>query len=233
MTAAPVVSLHPNYPRLLGEFVMFGTGQLLTSADLTNQLKQAIYGIWDKPVNTLVPTRTNLQAQTLTAATGGMLTDTTTAVNWNTKFGWYDDLPVAGQRVVTAPGLLNGAFMATLNTPRQQPLALTASAVGTQTKDLTCASLTVHQANQQSALSTTASRKQPHAGILNVLVVRCTHACFRNIAQYPNHKKGARPICQHLFAFFFPRRSPTWPTSVKQFLPEAFFLFRTMAIPVG
>ena len=117
ITVAPVVTLHPNYPRMQGEFILFGTGQLLTVADLSNQLKQTVYAIWDKPGNTVVPTRSNLQAQTLTVGAGGLLFDTSTPVDWTKKLGWYDDLLVAGQRVVTAPGLIDGAFIATLNTP--------------------------------------------------------------------------------------------------------------------
>ncbi|RUR06996.1 hypothetical protein [Legionella sp. km772] len=38
-------------------------------------------------------------------------------MNWNTKMGWYADLAVAGQRIITNPDLVNGAFVATLNTP--------------------------------------------------------------------------------------------------------------------
>ncbi|MEO6920044.1 MAG: PilC/PilY family type IV pilus protein [Collimonas sp.] len=120
VTTAPLVTLHPLYPRLQGQFIMFGTGQLLTSTDLTSQQKQSVYGIWDKPGNTTVPLRSNLQAQTLTAVTvasQNLLTSTSNSVNWANQFGWYVDLLTAGQRIVTAPQLLNGAFLATLNTP--------------------------------------------------------------------------------------------------------------------
>ena len=130
ITVAPVVTLHPNYPRLQGQFILFGTGQLLTVADLSDQLKQTIYAIWDKPGNTTVPPRSNLQVQTLTVGAGGLLFDTSTPIDWTKKLGWYDDLLVAGQRVVTAPGLLDGAFITTLNTP---PAANTCNAGFTAT----------------------------------------------------------------------------------------------------
>ncbi len=42
---------------------------------------------------------------------------TSNSVNWTTKAGWFDDLAIAGQRVVTNPDLVNGVFVATLNTP--------------------------------------------------------------------------------------------------------------------
>ncbi|TAL80664.1 MAG: pilus assembly protein PilY [Candidimonas sp.] len=123
ITTAPVVTLNPNYPGKAGNFVMFGTGQFLTSADLSSTQTQTAYGVWDKG-GTTPYTRTNLQSQTLaivTPATSGLpqniLTDTTNAVNFASKVGWYDDLPTPGQRIMTDPLLLNGNFLTTLNTP--------------------------------------------------------------------------------------------------------------------
>jgi type IV pilus assembly protein PilY1 len=124
ITTQPVVTLNPNYPRKPGLFVMFGTGQLLTQPDLSSQQIQSVYGVWDKPGAVTTFTRTNLQQQTLnlvSAATSGLpqdiLTDTSNAVNWGTQVGWFEDFPTAGERVVVNPGLLNGSFQATLNTP--------------------------------------------------------------------------------------------------------------------
>lgn len=124
ITAPPVITLNPNYPRKQGIFVMFGTGRLLTNNDLLDTQTQTIYGVWDKPGNTSTYLRTNLQAQTLNLVTSAVstlansiLTATSTAINWNTKVGWYADLPVAGQRTITIPDILNGAFITTLNTP--------------------------------------------------------------------------------------------------------------------
>ena len=124
ITTAPLVTLNPSYPRFQGLFVMFGTGQLLVATDLTSQQVQSVYGIWDKPGSSIVLNRTNLQAQTLnlvTAATSGLpqdiLTDTTNAIGWLSTFGWYEDLPILGQRVTTDPQLVNGSFLTTLNTP--------------------------------------------------------------------------------------------------------------------
>lgn len=124
ITTQPVVTLHPIYPRLQGLFVMFGTGQLLTSTDLTNTQTQTIYGVWDKPGNSTTYTRSNLQVQTLqliNTATSGLvqsiLINTMNTVTWAIKTGWYDDLPVTGQRVIYNPQLLNGAFLTTLVAP--------------------------------------------------------------------------------------------------------------------
>ncbi|MFY7698143.1 MAG: pilus assembly protein [Legionella sp.] len=127
ITTAPVVTLNPNYPKNQGLFVIFGTGQLLTKNDLLNSNTQTIYGIWDKPNTMGRFSRSNLQQQTLSLVTplnSGLsqtiLTSTSNPINWTNMVGWFSDLPQAGQRVVTTPALVNGAFVTTLNTP---PLA--------------------------------------------------------------------------------------------------------------
>jgi type IV pilus assembly protein PilY1 len=124
ITTTPLVTLNPNYPAKQGLFVLFGTGQLLTLNDLLTPQTQTIYGVWDKPLSATTYLRANLQPQTLTlvsAASSGLsqslLTATTNTVNWNSSVGWYADLAIAGQRLVTNPALINGLFIATLNTP--------------------------------------------------------------------------------------------------------------------
>ncbi|MCX7117849.1 MAG: PilC/PilY family type IV pilus protein [Legionellales bacterium] len=135
ITTPPQVTLNPSYPRLPGLFVMFGTGQFLTNGDLSNTQTQSIYGVWDRPTSAgVVLHRANLQAQTLTlvlAGTSGLpqdiLLDTSLAVNWGTNYGWYTDLPIPGQRVITVPLLINGSFITTLNTPPATPCGMASS----------------------------------------------------------------------------------------------------------
>lgn len=124
ITTTPVITLNPNYPRHPGLFVMFGTGRLLTASDLLNTQTQTIYGIWDNPQASSTLTRSNLQQQTLSqlsAAQSGIsvpiLTVTATSINWSSLAGWYADLPIPGQRTITNPTILNGAYISTLNTP--------------------------------------------------------------------------------------------------------------------
>ena len=124
ITTPPLVTLNPNYPRKAGLFILFGTGQLLAATDLLNTQTQTVYGVWDKPLAATTFTRSNLQQQTLnlvSTATSGLavpiITASTTTINWANVAGWYADLPTPGQRIVTTPTLINGAFIATLNTP--------------------------------------------------------------------------------------------------------------------
>lgn len=124
ITTAPAVSLHPIYPRKQGLFVLFGTGELLTANDLLTTQTQTIYGVWDKPGSTATYTRADLQSQTLTQGNvsgKGVLVTTSNGINWNAQAGWYSDMITAGQRIITNPDLINGTFIAVLNTP---PLSL-------------------------------------------------------------------------------------------------------------
>lgn len=124
ITTTPVVTLNPAYPRFPGLFVMFGTGQLMVQNDLSDQQIQSIYGVWDKPFLNTTLNRLNLQSQTLnivTAATSGLSQDilltTTNAIGWNSQYGWYVDLPIPGQRMITDPDLSNGSFLTVVNKP--------------------------------------------------------------------------------------------------------------------
>lgn len=124
ITTAPIATLNPNFPRKQGIFILFGTGQLLTTNDLLTTQTQTVYGVWDKPLSAVTYTRNDLQQQTLTLvspATSGLsvtiITVTANTINWNNKVGWYADLPTPGQRIITNPALVNGVFIATLNTP--------------------------------------------------------------------------------------------------------------------
>lgn len=126
ITTPPVVTLNPNYPAKQGLFVLFGTGQLLTLNDLVNTQTQTqtAYGVWDKLLSNTTYLRGNLQQQTLnfvssasTSLGQSLLTATNNIVNWNTTMGWFVDLPISGQRIVTNPDLINGVFITTLNTP--------------------------------------------------------------------------------------------------------------------
>ena len=80
ITSAPALTPNPNFPLEFGLMAYFGTGELLTQADLTNSNTQSFYGVWDNtadlanyhsPTPTPVPpyTRSNLQSQTVTAET--------------------------------------------------------------------------------------------------------------------------------------------------------------------
>lgn len=129
ITVAPVVSLQPNFPGSTGTIVYFGTGQLLGVPDLSTTSTQTFYGVWDKPGLATVLNRSNLQQQVLSAPTPGpgatmVRTVTSNTINWSSQYGWYEDLPISGERVVTSPRLENGAVVFTTYVPTTSSCAV-------------------------------------------------------------------------------------------------------------
>lgn len=129
ITVAPAVSLHPNFPRDLGTIVYFGTGQLLGVPDLSTTSTQTFYGVWDKPGLASPLTRSNLLQQVLSAPTPGpsgslVRTVTSNTINWGTQYGWYEDLSISGERVVTNPRLENQAVVFTTYIPTTNSCAV-------------------------------------------------------------------------------------------------------------
>jgi len=129
ITVTPAVSLNPRFPQLLGTMVYFGTGQLLTLADLTSTQEQSVYGVYDQTTPYASPlTRGNLIAQTLSPgpllATGqASRTITGNAVTLPANKGWVADLneptsaSLGAERDVTDPQLIAGGVLLTSYQP--------------------------------------------------------------------------------------------------------------------
>lgn len=137
ITSAPSLVDHPSGT---GYIVAFGTGRYLLTSDKTSTAPQSLYGIWDRKVAgeatsvslTAARTRSNLQAQTLTAGTfNGTSTYTLSnnAVAWydssgNTadanvnRWGWYFDFPVAGERQIYDMTLYGASLIFSSSTPQ-------------------------------------------------------------------------------------------------------------------
>ncbi|MGH8377742.1 MAG: pilus assembly protein [Gammaproteobacteria bacterium] len=133
ITVTPAVSLNPSFPRIGGTVVYFGTGQYLGTPDMSTTGVQSFYAVEDNGVLTNL-TRAALVAQNITGtgtivnAVSGMTitarTGSNNAVNWATQSGWFMDLPIPGERVVTNPRLFNGEVVFTTYVP--SPAALCA-----------------------------------------------------------------------------------------------------------
>jgi type IV pilus assembly protein PilY1 len=109
ITSTPVVvrnksvsTSNSNAPNTL---VIFGTGQYLTSGDVTTTNTQTMNGVWDSGTKNL--TQSDLVSQTIAygssvdGAFGRTLTDN--PVSYGTKKGWYMNLPDVGERIITDP----------------------------------------------------------------------------------------------------------------------------------
>lgn len=111
-------------------FVYVGTGRYLgdtdipgaTGANVHATQTQTMYGLVDDLSNpsgstpVISPLRSNLGQQTFTTS-GSYRTASQTVVNLASKKGWYIDLPVTGERIVTHPVLGVGALVFTSNIP--------------------------------------------------------------------------------------------------------------------
>jgi len=104
LTAKPVVARHPSQPDTAANtpnlMVYFGTGQFLVNGDQGTTDVQRFYGIWDKGDASV--DHNNLVEQTFD---GNFINDmvlTRNPVDYDTKYGWFFDLPDSGERVVTS-----------------------------------------------------------------------------------------------------------------------------------
>lgn len=118
ITVTPQVSVSPNG----GYLVYFGTGKYLENGDNTTTTQNAFYGIQDPDVAsaTMPISSSTLQQQTITTTTIGTTvyrTMSSNAVNYTTQNGWYVNLPLSGERVVTNPILRNGRIIFTTLVP--------------------------------------------------------------------------------------------------------------------
>jgi type IV pilus assembly protein PilY1 len=89
-----------NQPNLL---VIFGTGQYLTSSDVTSTTGQSFYGVWDSGNDSLDITdlvQQTISTGTTNGVTGRKLTDNTVDYA-NGDDGWYMNLPDTGERQIT------------------------------------------------------------------------------------------------------------------------------------
>lgn len=123
ITSKPTVAFHPDSPSGSHDpdlLIFFGTGKYLEISDLTNTSQQTFYGVWDNgnSISTSPANRTDLVAQTIDTSSGSF-TDSDgnplrlvsdNAVNYNSKLGWYLDLPESGERVVIEP-LIRGSLV--------------------------------------------------------------------------------------------------------------------------
>lgn len=121
ITTAPDVIIHPQG----GLLVIFGTGSYLDTNDPATTQVQTVYGIWDN--NVAVTTgRTNLVQQSVitttvsatstTTITGGTTTSTShdyrtvsaNTIDWESKKGWYLNLPDSKERIAFNPEVRGG-----------------------------------------------------------------------------------------------------------------------------
>lgn len=130
ITTAPLIARNGdtntvgNEPNLL---VFFGSGRILEADDLPRVETQSFYAVWDRGDNRL--DRRDLHERRLVVSNDGLtrMQDTQSPfgdpIEWfseNTnlaEYGWFIDLPVEGERVVTEATLLSGIIFFSSSVP--------------------------------------------------------------------------------------------------------------------
>ena len=104
------------------QIVFIGTGKYFETGDAATSQPQSLYGIYDKntvsnnPPAAGIVTRSDLQVQTLTPFTsplGDQFRLSSENVLSAAKLGWYVELPVSGERVVSDPVAKSGKIIFT------------------------------------------------------------------------------------------------------------------------
>jgi type IV pilus assembly protein PilY1 len=130
ITSRPEVGKHPqNFP---GFVVYVGTGKYLEKSDTSTvgATTQSFYGIWDKDLSGVLVARSELVQQTVvtsptvTDANGNpRLTRVTSdnPINWETRRGFFLDLPAPGEKQVSNSILRSGRIIFSTLIPNDQP----------------------------------------------------------------------------------------------------------------
>ena len=118
------VELGPAPTGKTGVVVLFGTGRFFADNDKGDTTPQTFYGIWDNGTRVTTTDRSELQVQTISLTTiniGGVPTAvrdiTANTVDWNSKRGWYVDLPTSGERVIGTAAVRAGRVIFTTMFP--------------------------------------------------------------------------------------------------------------------
>jgi len=109
--------------------VLFGTGRFFAVGDNTDATGQTFYGIWDNGKDPVTRTdREPLRKQEISTETIDLRGVSTTVrkvssetVDWNSKRGWYIDLPASMERVTGTAVVRDNRVIFTTQIPSTDP----------------------------------------------------------------------------------------------------------------
>jgi type IV pilus assembly protein PilY1 len=109
VTSTPVIVRNKSVPisssNSPNTLVMFGTGQYLTTADISTTDTQSMYGVWDAGDRELDQGDLVEQTIGIGVTSEGLIARslTSNSVNYGSDHGWFMNLPESGERLVTDP----------------------------------------------------------------------------------------------------------------------------------
>lgn len=117
ITGAPTVGPSASSGKDPNLMILFGTGKYLERSDTGSTEEQSFYGVLETGDNKQTVTQADLVERDLRVGTGQVDGVSQiirfaegTAVDYETKSGWYADLPVSGERIVTN-GVIRGDYV--------------------------------------------------------------------------------------------------------------------------
>ncbi len=127
VTSTPVIvrnqaipTSRSNTPNLL---VVFGTGQYLTTGDISTVDTQSMYGVWDSGQKDLDQSDLTEQiigyGTSVDGVSGRTLTDN--AVDYVSSDGWFMNFPDSGERLITDPVIRGGLVFFNTMIPDNNP----------------------------------------------------------------------------------------------------------------
>ena len=123
ITTAPSVVAHPNIHNTKtspNTLVLFGTGQYLTKEDIKSTSTQSFYAIWDAGNPEISIERTQLTRQDISVKSGKRTLSSRTVKYVDGQlgnYGWFIDLPKAGERSVINPIVVGKTVLFTTSIP--------------------------------------------------------------------------------------------------------------------
>ena len=127
ITTTPVIVRNSEIPTAStnspNTLVLFGTGQYLTVADITNTNVQSMYGVWDAGDSGLDKSDLVEQEISLGSSSDGSIGRTLTdnSVDYQYSHGWFMELPDSGERIVTDPVIRGDLVFFNTMTPDTNP----------------------------------------------------------------------------------------------------------------
>lgn len=102
------ITVQPRLKKVLSyPVVLIATGRYLGTTDVTDTTTQSVAAVKDPLANSgwgQVRSNSTMVAQTMTVG-GSAISSTDYSVDWDIKNGWWFDLPISGERVVTSMAL--------------------------------------------------------------------------------------------------------------------------------
>lgn len=119
ITVQPIGRNHPEHNGLM---IYFGTGKYVEPSDHTTDIpQQTFYAIWDKGEDNPELAERTLLAQTIQTFGSSYRLTSQNQIDWDEHDGWFINLPIDGERLISRPLLRGLNVLFATNIPSVEP----------------------------------------------------------------------------------------------------------------